>query len=260
MGIADYYHRYGLKANAYDWLKCLAVITMTVDHLGMYWWPNELDLRLVGRIAFPIFFFLVGYSLRYKAKSDLLIAAGICVALNPFTYQPVFALNALVAVIMARYAMPLIVKRHLLEKQPLIVLFACMLFLLPLLLLVEYGTFAILFACMGYMQRQHLRRWDQKLFWAITLIVYFFVQHIWFAFTPQQSGTLMVFLALTAWMLYRFNHEADMPELPKPANGLAKAASRYSLHYYVIHKIFIQTVAAFILMDESEQFFRWIDW
>lgn len=40
-------------------LKCIAVFSMLVDHIGMVLFPSELWLRYVGRLAFPIYAFLI---------------------------------------------------------------------------------------------------------------------------------------------------------------------------------------------------------
>ncbi len=45
-----------LSGNA---LKILAAITMTVDHVGLTLFPQVQALRLIGRLAFPIFAFMV---------------------------------------------------------------------------------------------------------------------------------------------------------------------------------------------------------
>ncbi len=42
------------KTNAIKWL---AIITMTIDHIGYYLFPSFTLLRLVGRIAFPCFLY-----------------------------------------------------------------------------------------------------------------------------------------------------------------------------------------------------------
>lgn len=40
-------------------LKCIAVITMIIDHTGAVLFPDNMTLRYIGRIAFPIFCFLL---------------------------------------------------------------------------------------------------------------------------------------------------------------------------------------------------------
>ena len=40
-------------------LKCIAVFSMLVDHIGAYLYPSEIWMRYVGRLAFPIFVFLI---------------------------------------------------------------------------------------------------------------------------------------------------------------------------------------------------------
>ena len=35
-------------------LKLLAMLTMTIDHIGVQLFPGILWLRIVGRLAFPI--------------------------------------------------------------------------------------------------------------------------------------------------------------------------------------------------------------
>ncbi len=40
-------------------LKIIAIITMLIDHIGAVLFPNIIIIRLIGRIAFPIFCFLI---------------------------------------------------------------------------------------------------------------------------------------------------------------------------------------------------------
>ena len=40
-------------------LKLIAIITMLIDHIGAVLYPEIRWLRLIGRIAFPIFAYLV---------------------------------------------------------------------------------------------------------------------------------------------------------------------------------------------------------
>ena len=38
-------------------LQWIALITMTLDHIGLYFFPNQILFRIIGRIAMPIFVF-----------------------------------------------------------------------------------------------------------------------------------------------------------------------------------------------------------
>lgn len=63
----------GLSGNA---LKIIAMISMTVDHVGALIYPNVEVLRIIGRIAMPIFAFMIaegGYYARKKLKYFLLV-------------------------------------------------------------------------------------------------------------------------------------------------------------------------------------------
>ena len=63
------------STNFYDWLKVLAVVTMVIDHIGYYLFSDILGLRLIGRIAFPIFLFLVGLNGSFRWRWSLFLIA-----------------------------------------------------------------------------------------------------------------------------------------------------------------------------------------
>ncbi len=46
-------------------LKIIAILTMTIDHIGAYLLPQYLILRIIGRIALPIFAFMIAEGCRY---------------------------------------------------------------------------------------------------------------------------------------------------------------------------------------------------
>ena len=54
--------RIGLTNNQ---LKLIAMVTMTVDHVGMLLFPQLVILRVIGRIAFPVYAFMIGEGCRY---------------------------------------------------------------------------------------------------------------------------------------------------------------------------------------------------
>ena len=46
-------------------LKIIAAISMVIDHIGFMFFPDLLILRLIGRIAFPIFAVMIAEGAKY---------------------------------------------------------------------------------------------------------------------------------------------------------------------------------------------------
>lgn len=54
--------KFGLTGNQ---LKLIALITMTVDHIGMLLLPRITVLRIIGRIAMPLYAYMIAQGCRY---------------------------------------------------------------------------------------------------------------------------------------------------------------------------------------------------
>lgn len=54
--------RIGLTGNE---LKLIAMLAMLTDHVGLYLFPDVLLFRMIGRIAFPIFAFMIAEGCQY---------------------------------------------------------------------------------------------------------------------------------------------------------------------------------------------------
>lgn len=60
-------------------LKIIALITMTVDHIGYNICDNNLIMRGIGRIAFPIFAYMIAEGCKYtKNRKKHLLTIAIC--------------------------------------------------------------------------------------------------------------------------------------------------------------------------------------
>ncbi|MBR4864036.1 MAG: hypothetical protein IKU07_05615 [Oscillospiraceae bacterium] len=70
--------KYGLSGNA---LKFIALITMTVDHIGYILFPSVLWLRIVGRLAMPIYAFLIAEGCRHTKNMAKYFATMVITAL-----------------------------------------------------------------------------------------------------------------------------------------------------------------------------------
>jgi len=47
-----------MKLNSFQ-LKCIAIVTMLIDHTGVVLFPGQMLFRYIGRISFPVFCFLL---------------------------------------------------------------------------------------------------------------------------------------------------------------------------------------------------------
>jgi len=70
--------------------KAFALVIMTIDHVGAFLYPDDLWWRAVGRIATPIWFFLVGYALVYRPRRDTALWALALMVISPFLVRAFF--------------------------------------------------------------------------------------------------------------------------------------------------------------------------
>lgn len=66
-------YRYGRQATSWDMLKFIAIIGVLIDHIGFFFFPKVLLFRVIGRIAAPIFFFLIGFTGAYPFRWGLFL-------------------------------------------------------------------------------------------------------------------------------------------------------------------------------------------
>lgn len=75
---------FGFSATA---LKLLALVTMTIDHIGYMFFPGVAAWRIVGRLAYPIFAFMIAEGCRYTRSRARYLGS---IALLAFVCQLVY--------------------------------------------------------------------------------------------------------------------------------------------------------------------------
>ena len=70
-------------------LKLIAMVTMTIDHIGCFLFPSVLWLRLVGRLAMPIYAYFIAEGCRYtrniaKYLATIAVTALLCQVVSFF--------------------------------------------------------------------------------------------------------------------------------------------------------------------------------
>ena len=83
--------RKGLTGNQ---LKIIAMISMFIDHVGAYLFPDVLELRVIGRLAMPIFAYMIAEGCRHtKNRRKYLLqilCIGVFIQLTTFLFFQTF--------------------------------------------------------------------------------------------------------------------------------------------------------------------------
>ena len=78
-------------------LKLIAVVSMTIDHIGYIFFPNQIWLRILGRLAFPIFAYMIAegcfYTRNKKRYLFLVAAIGVLCQAAEVIFQNSWELN-----------------------------------------------------------------------------------------------------------------------------------------------------------------------
>lgn len=106
----------GTKIKHNELLKVIAIIAMVIDHIGFMFFPEHIEFRILGRIAFPIFAFQLakGY-LHTSNKNQYLSRLWVFALLSqiPYTlYFETFNLNILFTLIISLFLIDRIHKKE----------------------------------------------------------------------------------------------------------------------------------------------------
>lgn len=245
-GLLDKTHKYG-SANSYDAVKCIALITMVIDHLGEYLFPEAMWLRVAGRAAMPLFFFLIGYNGSYGVSRQLLLAALVVLLLNFLFRYPIFPLDILFSIIITRLALGVLHKRAMLFSQLGGVLLAGLVFLPLTIVLVDYGTFGLLIAVGGYLVRFHSQwQWTAAMLGGI-LSAHMTVQ---WGLMDVDKMYVSVLAAITIALFFGLRHFTlhDLTgRLPQAMRLPVQFISRNMLWLYVVHLAVLMTLGSWLV-------------
>ena len=157
-------------------LKLLAMLTMTLDHIGVQMFPGALWLRIVGRLAFPIYAYMIaeGCAHTRNRRKYLLQMAGLALLCQLVYF---FAMGSLFQCILVTFTLSiLLIYACDTGSRPLTALallgMAFVTVALPRLLpgtdfAIDYGFFGVLVPVAAYLGKTHR---EKLLFTASALV------------------------------------------------------------------------------------------
>jgi hypothetical protein len=251
------------KITSYDLLKTFAVIIMVVDHLGYYFFDDELWWRAVGRIGFPVWFFLVGHSTGRDLPTRLIVAACILQVVHSSVGLSFFPLNALFTIICIRLVMDPLMRFALQSRTRLWVLsIGLAVIAMPSYVLMEYGTLGLITAMFGYFVRHRQTINDDKLvisFMLFALLTFVFYQQVNFGFSLTQFTFMALGTAAVRYSLLNFKalgYPGLTARCPAALSMFFRLCGRRTLEIYVVHLVIFDAIG--VIFDLSGMgLFRW---
>lgn len=153
-------------------LKIIAFLTMLIDHTGYVFYPGELNLRIIGRIAFPIFAFGIAMGYVYTKNWKTYMARLFLLALiSQVPYYFLFQtanLNIGFTLLLGLLAIVLYDKYHennfgLMSLLLIVIMFVATYFKM------EYKFYGVLLILVFYLTRGYAA----QMFYAVTLLTVF---------------------------------------------------------------------------------------
>ncbi|OZG32185.1 TraX protein [Rickettsia endosymbiont of Culicoides newsteadi] len=90
------------ESNYQDFLKTIAMITMVIDHLGLYFFPEYEIMRVIGRTTMPIFCFFAGYNFHTKPKIRILVVGVLLYIFTTILFREFTVTNILIPIFLGQ--------------------------------------------------------------------------------------------------------------------------------------------------------------
>lgn len=236
--------RYGNTLTSHDIIKATAILLMVIDHTGRYLLQDAEIWRLVGRFSFPLFFFLIGYGTAKTSRTgralllpaDWLLGILLLSLERLWLHQDILPFDILVSAIAARAFLFYANQNEWLKPAYLPALLLTLLLLyLPLMLIFEYGSTALLFALYGYNVANGYPKSNTLTIAIVSALFYTYTQTVSMAFPVAHIILLGAgMLALTLKLQHYHAHATQLSLRTLPHRVIA-LISRYSLAIYVLH-------------------------
>lgn len=212
-------------------LKLIAILSMTIDHIGFILFPEISLLRNIGRIAFPIFAYQLGIGFeKTKSKEKYIIRMLIFAILSQIPFHLAYitgipnsnevVLNigvTLTCGLLALYS----IKQF--DKLWLKALFSFLILILAAIIPMDYGWYGVLTIILFYLFRK------DKLF---TFVSYFMLLTVYCSY-KESTFNLPAIFALIPILLY---------------NGKKGPNAKYLFYiFYPLHLLILVCIDKFLL-------------
>ncbi|HEY8566348.1 MAG TPA: TraX family protein [Beijerinckiaceae bacterium] len=244
-----------------DLWKFAGVTLLLVDHYGLFFDEDQDWWRVAGRIAAPIFFFLIGYARTRQVPASWIVWGLVLTAVDTWTSGEGLGkinLNILINFALVRLLLPEVESRVMGRpvRVALLVL-AIILLIRPFQQVLEYGAQGWLWALFGLAHRlaaESRSRLDAALRDGVafaTALAYTGKEIIDYEFALAEGIALAVLVGIVTIALARFRRADAVWSPPEPIAGFMRFCGRHSLQIYAVTLLAMQILA--YALDLSEE-------
>ncbi|TAL28945.1 MAG: hypothetical protein EPN97_13895 [Alphaproteobacteria bacterium] len=250
------------ELTALDLIKGLSMFVMMTDHVGYYFFPQDLWFRSFGRIDFPVWFFLPGYSRSRAFEKSWLVGGLILLAGNILAGFSLLPVNAIFTIMLIRFSVDRIALYMISDRIRFWVAAVLMAALFPVTrLFFEYGSLALIIGVFGWLCRNKGERPDgdrlARQFGVFSWLAFSILQQYMFRFDVPQFLLMSLGTGMYFVILY-FYRPKTFPQAASVAAGIPAAIvrflGRYTLEIYVFHLLLFKAVHLWL---HPEYFMKW---
>lgn len=238
-----------------DVIKACALVIMIIDHIGHFFFADDLMWRAVGRIGLPVWFFMAGYSRPKRWLDPHLVIGGIVLSVAyVLTMDRLWPQNALISILLVhgQTLCFLSVKpqwdrlTHVVKIACLIIYAAVLCVLTPVSSLFwEYGSLALLMGVCGLLKRDSSGLSAMVVTLCTVALTYLVIafQISIFQFTGATAIVSSLGIAALMAVLYL----ADLRHVyTGHQSSLLRLMGRYTLEFYVGHLLLFMAIYYFL--------------
>lgn len=258
--------KYGAP-NQLDFLKAVAILTMVIDHVGAFLFPESDALRAIGRVSMPLWLFAVGYNtgkLREVGKERLLaqettlyLCTLFLLVLNLVLKGNVFPFAITLVILISRRLLLWPYMQKLCDTQPGVPVIAAILLAFPTLYFFEYGTQAFLFALLGYWVALGKDTSAVRMVALVTAPFYGMMQVVYFEFGPQWEWVTYILIGIATLLTLEVKDRPWEWLARRPGTArLVLLLTRNTLLFYMVHFTLLKVLGHFLYPPEKAWHFH----
>ncbi len=182
--------------------KIFATIIMLVDHIGLVFFPNIIEFRILGRLAMPIYAYFIALGFNYSNKKQhinkYIIRLFIIGVASQIPYFLVINKNALNICFLWIFSIVVlwVLKNDKFKKFYKIIFSICISFLIYFLK-IEYGIYGLFFVLIFYFYQ--IKAKDDKK----TILLFLLLHLIYYLFYPEKA-IIQIFSLPSILLLIKF--------------------------------------------------------